>query len=128
MAAARSAARSEGRFLALRLLPGDDLKDSLLRVAQQERLSAAAVVTCVGSLAEASLRMANAERDNLNEVRSFRRRLEITSLVGTLGCGHEGFGPHCHLHLAVADEDGQAFGGHLLAGCKIFTTAELVLV
>lgn len=33
-----------------------------------------------------------------------------------------------HLHLAVADSTGRTLGGHLLAGCRVYTTAEVVLV
>ncbi|CAE7341028.1 glmU, partial [Symbiodinium sp. CCMP2456] len=93
-------ASSAGRYWALRLCPGDDLKESLLAYVAKHGLRAAAVVSCVGSLSKASLRLANADRANPNPVRSFEKRLEITSLVGTLGCE----GPKGHLHLSVADE------------------------
>jgi uncharacterized protein len=32
-----------------------------------------------------------------------------------------------HLHLAVADHQGRTFGGHLVEGCTVRTTAEVVL-
>ena len=32
-----------------------------------------------------------------------------------------------HLHLAVSDADGRTIGGHLLPGCRVYTTAEVVL-
>ena len=32
-----------------------------------------------------------------------------------------------HLHIAVSDGDGRTIGGHLESGCKIYTTAEIVL-
>ncbi len=47
--------------------------------------------------------------------------LEIVALSGTLS--PDGV----HLHLAVADAEGRMTGGHLLAGCIVRTTAELVL-
>jgi predicted DNA-binding protein with PD1-like motif len=31
------------------------------------------------------------------------------------------------LHLAVSDSTGKTIGGHLLAGCPVYTTAEVVL-
>jgi predicted DNA-binding protein with PD1-like motif len=31
------------------------------------------------------------------------------------------------LHLSVSDSTGKTIGGHLLEGCKIYTTAELVI-
>jgi predicted DNA-binding protein with PD1-like motif len=32
-----------------------------------------------------------------------------------------------HLHIAVADSTGKTIGGHLLEGCKVYTTAEIVI-
>jgi predicted DNA-binding protein with PD1-like motif len=34
----------------------------------------------------------------------------------------------CHLHLSVSDNNGQTYGGHLLDGNLIYTTAEIVLI
>ena len=47
--------------------------------------------------------------------------MEILSLSGTLSA--EG----AHLHLGIANGEGQAFGGHLVEGCLVYTTAEVVL-
>lgn len=33
-----------------------------------------------------------------------------------------------HLHISVSDSTGKTIGGHLLQGCKIFTTAEIVIL
>ena len=54
---------------------------------------------------------------------SYTGKFEIVSLTGTLSAG----GSH-HLHVAIADSTGAVFGGHLLAGCVVRTTAEIVLV
>jgi predicted DNA-binding protein with PD1-like motif len=32
-----------------------------------------------------------------------------------------------HIHVAISDGDGVTIGGHLVSGCKIYTTAEIVL-
>jgi predicted DNA-binding protein with PD1-like motif len=31
------------------------------------------------------------------------------------------------LHVSISDGDGNTIGGHLVSGCKIYTTAEIVL-
>ncbi|MEY3443359.1 MAG: hypothetical protein RLZZ519_1640, partial [Bacteroidota bacterium] len=77
---------------------------------------AAVVLTCVGSLTKTALRMAG--RDF---IRTWEEKMEILSLSGTLSA--EG----AHLHLGIANIEGQAFGGHLVEGCLIYTTAEIVL-
>ncbi len=32
-----------------------------------------------------------------------------------------------HLHIAVADSEGKAIGGHLMYGCRMYTTAEILI-
>jgi predicted DNA-binding protein with PD1-like motif len=70
-----------------------------------------------GSLNHANLRLANAEQSQI-----FPGKLEIVSLTGTLS--PDGV----HLHISVSDNTGRTFGGHLLHGSPIYTTAEIVLV
>ncbi len=104
------------RTHALRLRPGDDLRLALERATREQRLGAGCVVSCVGSLSRARVRLAGGE-----EVRELGGPLEIVALVGTLSSD----GPH--LHVALADGEGRVLGGHLLEGCPIHTTAEIVL-
>lgn len=101
---------------ACRLLPGDDLKQTLQDFAEKRNLKAAYIVTCVGSLQKAHLRLAGA-----TEKSTWSTKMEIVSLVGTL------FNGGCHLHISLADGLGNMVGGHLLDGCIIYTTAEIVI-
>lgn len=105
------------RAYALRLKPGQDVKKELLAYAQREGLKAAAIVTCVGSLTDVNVRLANQKGGTVRQ-----GHFEITSLVGILDPAGG------HLHLGVTDKDGVAFGGHLLDGNLVYTTAEIVLV
>ena len=112
----QSSPGSAVRAYAFRLTPGHDLKQRLLAFAKAEGLRAAAVVTAVGSLTTVRLRLANQQQATVRH-----GHFEIVALVGT-ATGTAG-----HLHLAVADETGAMFGGHLLDGCTVYTTAEIVL-
>lgn len=102
--------------IALRLHPGTDLRGALEELVRARGLAAACIVTCVGSLARASLRLAGASATTERE-----GPFEILSLVGTLSPD----GPH--LHVALADAHGATWGGHLLPGCVVHTTAEVVV-
>jgi len=104
------------RAFAARLRPGQDLKRELLGLAERERIGAGWVLTCVGSLSRVMLRLAGAERRT-----SLDGSFEIVSLVGTVSRTGG------HLHLSVSDENGATVGGHLLDGCIVRTTAEVVL-
>ena len=101
---------------ALRLRPGDDLRQQLITFVQAHHILAGTMLTCVGSLTVATLRLANQEGSAV-----CRGHFEIVSLVGTLSVNGS------HLHLAVADSTGRTIGGHLLDGCRVYTTAEIVL-
>ena len=106
-----------GRSLyAIRLQPGQDLRREIEQLAKQENLQAGFIATCVGSLDRTALRLANQ-----TDVTKFQGHMEIVSLVGTLS--PDGV----HLHLSVADKSGTVIGGHLVQGCRVYTTAELVI-
>jgi predicted DNA-binding protein with PD1-like motif len=100
----------------VRLKPGQDLKKSIESVVKQERIGAGVILTCVGSLTDVALRLANQEGAT-----TWKGHYEIVSLVGTLSVSGS------HIHLSVSDSTGKTIGGHLLDGCIIYTTAELVI-
>ncbi len=104
------------RMLPLRLRPGDDLREALQRAVAVEGVEAAFVVSGIGSLTTAAIRYAGASRPTL-----LRGDLEIVSLAGSVAPGG------CHLHVAVADTDGEVRGGHVAPGCSVRTTAEVLL-
>jgi len=115
-AAMPNAPHSTLKTYVLRLRPGDDLRQQLTAFVQANHILAGTMLTCVGSLTVATLRLANQEGSTV-----YRGHFEIVSLVGTLSANGS------HLHLAVADSTGRTIGGHLLDGCRVYTTAEIVL-
>ncbi|SFD80939.1 PPC domain-containing DNA-binding protein [Roseivivax sediminis] len=107
---------SATRFVALRLAPGADLRESLEAAFNAEPDVAGFLAAAVGSLTHATLRSAG--RDDTLTIPG---PLEIVALSGTFSQD----GPH--LHLAVSDARGTMTGGHLLRGNPVRTTAEIVL-
>jgi predicted DNA-binding protein with PD1-like motif len=99
-----------------RLRPGDDLLESIRAFSHARHLQAAVILSAVGSFTHTSIRYAN--QPGASEQNG---HFEIVSITGTVEDGGE------HLHLSVSDEKGVTTGGHLLPGCKIYTTAEIVL-
>jgi predicted DNA-binding protein with PD1-like motif len=82
----------------------------------EQEEQAGCVISAVGSLSPAQLRLAGAA-----EATAIQGELEILSLSGTLS--PDG----AHLHIAVADSSGAVIGGHLCAGSLVRTTAELLI-
>ena len=108
------------RAHAFRLSPGADLKAELARLTEAHGLRAGCIVSCVGSLSQARLRMPGAIGE-AEVVTTFTEPLEILSLAGTLG--PDGL----HVHVSLSRRDGACVGGHLVEGCIVNTTAELVI-
>jgi uncharacterized protein len=104
----------------LRLVPGDDLRAALesafADLSRTHGIAAACIVSAVGGLSQAILRYA--DKSGGSEVNG---PLELLMLSGTLS--PDG----AHLHASVADAQGTVKGGHLMPGCIVRTTAEVVI-
>jgi predicted DNA-binding protein with PD1-like motif len=85
-------------------------------VFSQHGSSAAFVLTGIGSLRQARLRLAGKD-----EPEALEGNLEILTLSGTLSRAG------AHLHASVADEHGRVLGGHVLYDCVVRTTAEVLV-
>ncbi len=101
---------------AFRLKPGEDLQKGLENVVKQNNIKAGWINTCVGSLTDYQIRFANQPKGDTGS-----GHFEIVSLVGTLSINGS------HIHLSISDSTGKTIGGHLMEGCKIYTTAEIVI-
>src|SRR5215831_20234460 len=96
-------ASSGARAYAFRLKPKDDLKKSILAFAEENKIDAGSIVTCVGSLEQYHIRFANQKGGELK-----KGFFEIVSLTGTFSS------TSCHLHISISNNTGVIAGGHLL--------------
>lgn len=103
-------------YIPCRLSPGDDLKLALERLHAQSGWDAAFVAAGIGSLDRAAVRYAGEPDAQLVE-----GRYEILTLQGSLSADG------AHLHIAVSDAEGRVTGGHVRPGCRIATTAEILV-
>jgi uncharacterized protein len=101
---------------AIRLKPGQDVKQEIQKLVNEKQITAGWISTCVGSLTHYSIRFANQP----NAV-SDSGHFEVVSLVGTVSINGS------HLHIGISDSTGKTTGGHLMDGNKIYTTAEIVI-
>ena len=99
-----------------RLKPGQDLFDAIETFVADHDIEAGCILSSVGSLTHATLRLAN--RSFYNE---YEGHFEIVSITGTVSTNGS------HIHVSISDGDGVTIGGHLVSGCKIYTTAEIVI-
>jgi predicted DNA-binding protein with PD1-like motif len=74
------------------------------------------VISGIGSLSNACIRFADA-----STVQSFPGPTEVLSLSGTVAANGS------HLHMSLATAAGEVVGGHVMHGCIVRTTAEVLL-
>ena len=103
-------------MLPVRLAPGADLRLGLEQVLADQGEQAGWVLSGLGSLSVAPLRLAGQE-----ELTILEGDLEIITLAGSLSMDG------AHLHISVADSQGRVSGGHLAFGAKVRTTAEVLV-
>lgn len=101
---------------AFRLEYGADLIESIKAFCKEKGIKAACIVTCVGCVYEACLRLADGKT-----IKSFKDHYEIVSLTGIV-CDDG-----AHIHISLSNVDGKCIGGHLCKGTYINTTAEIVI-
>jgi uncharacterized protein len=94
------------RNYTFRLRSGQDLFDSIEAFVREKRVKAGCVLSGVGSLTHAAIRLAN--REYTSQYDGF---FEIVSMTGTLSVHGS------HLHISVSDGDGKTIGGHFESGC-----------
>jgi predicted DNA-binding protein with PD1-like motif len=101
----------------LRVLPDMDLRGALERAVASRSCRAAFLISGIGSLRQARLRLAGAAEPDV-----LRGDLEILTLSGTIASNGS------HLHMSVANAKGLVLGGHVAHGCTVRTTAETLLL
>lgn len=104
------------RNYTFRLKSGQDLFDSIEVFVREKRVEAGCVLSGVGSLTHAAIRLANREFTS-----PYEGYFEIVSITGTVSIHGS------HLHISISDGNGKTVGGHFESGCKIYTTAEIVI-
>jgi predicted DNA-binding protein with PD1-like motif len=101
---------------AFRLHPRQKLREEIDKFTKEKDIRAGIILTCVGNLSLAVIRMADARI-----IKTYEGTFEIVSLTGTLENGNS------HLHIAISDAEGHVFGGHLKNGSIVGFTAEIVI-
>lgn len=98
------------------LKTGQDLRNEIDTFVVSKNIKAGIILTCVGHLTKATLRMADA-----SIVKEFEGGYEIVSLTGTVENGNS------HIHTSLSDKNGDVIGGHVKPGCIVGVTAEIAI-
>ena len=101
---------------AVRLRRGEDLLKSIEKFCINNSIKAGVVLSGVGCVTKGRVRDASGVT-----IVEIDEPMEIVSLTGTVS------EKRCHLHVSFSKEDLSVVGGHLVMGCVINTTCELVI-
>lgn len=112
-----------GRICFSRLSEGEDLAEAIRKRVKESGIRAG-IFVLIGSLERATL-----GHYKEGEYKSIRLDgpLEIASCIGNVAVDEKGE-TVIHPHIVVANERGEAFGGHLMKDSPVGATAELVIV
>jgi uncharacterized protein len=99
------------RTFALMLRHGDNVCETLLGFARQQRLSAASV-TAIGAFSTATLGFFDWARKDYHRI-LVDEQVEVLSLTGDISLAPDAT-PQLHLRVVLGKRDGTAHGGHLL--------------
>ena len=101
---------------AVRLRRGMDLLQSIEKYCKDNQIKAGVILSGVGCVTKGRVRDASGVT-----IVDIDEPMEIVSLMGTVS------EKRCHLHVSFSKEDLTVIGGHLVIGCIINTTCELVI-
>jgi hypothetical protein len=110
-----------GRIMFVRLFEGEDLLEAVTQAVKKSRIRAGFFIL-IGTLRKATMGFFHEGRYQPIEISG---PLEIVSCMGNISIKENK--PFVHAHIAVSNRNGEVFGGHVLSGCTIAATGELVL-
>lgn len=112
-----------GKIYFARFSENDDLAESIKKAAQENNVKAGALIV-IGALKEAVLGCYK-QGEYVNT--ELKGHVEIASCTGNIALDEKG-DTVIHAHIVVSNEKAEAFGGHLMKGCLVGPTAELVMI
>ena len=102
---------------AIRLTKGQDLYKTIFEFCKQNDIDAGVIGSGVGCVTQAKIRDAGGKN-----IQTLVEPLEIVSLMGTVSK------KRLHIHISLAKEDLSVVGGHMVEGCLVNTTCELIIL
>ncbi|MFW9768369.1 MAG: PPC domain-containing DNA-binding protein [Candidatus Thorarchaeota archaeon] len=119
----RSIQTEAKRVIISRMEPGEDVLETIEAVAAEHGVKSGHI-TLIGAISGAKLGYFHLAA---NEYRDFTvdEDVEVVSCMGNISTLNGK--PMVHAHMIVSDETGKCYGGHLMKGCKVSVTIELVM-
>ena len=104
------------RTFVCRLREDFDLYDELTKIAIQKNIQLAKI-SLIGAVKCGKVGYFN-QTTKEYQIHTFKKPMEIISCLGNISLKENI--PFVHCHIVFSDENGNAFGGHLFSGTKVF--------
>ncbi len=119
------------RVVAARMSPGEDILKGLERICAENHINNGFILSGMGSMAKVAFYDPVALPDKkagygYSEPILMEGPLELLSMTGMICHNTEG---ECllHVHFTFSDQKGNAYGGHVIEGCKVLLTTDILI-
>jgi len=112
-----------GKIFFSRIFEDEDLPEAIQKRVEESEVKAGMFIV-IGSLKHVTL---GYYKEGQYKHTKIEGPLEIASCMGNIAVDKNGK-PVIHPHIVVANEKGEAFGGHLMKDSPVGATAELIIV
>ncbi|TFH10890.1 MAG: DNA-binding protein [Candidatus Thorarchaeota archaeon] len=115
--------RTTGRVIVLRLEPGEDILKSLEKIVAKHKLQSGHL-SLIGAVSKVHLGYYDLHEKVYKDF-TIDEDLEIVSCVGNISRLKEDY--VVHAHVVASDVNGRCYAGHLMEGCVVSITIEIVI-
>ncbi|WP_349687746.1 PPC domain-containing DNA-binding protein [Acidaminococcus sp. DS4831] len=120
-----------GKVVAARLSPGEDILKGIERICSETNINNGLIMSGMGSLSKVAfytpvkLPDKRAGYGYSNPI-LMDGPIELLNMTGMICHDIKG---NClfHIHFTISNQNGKAFGGHVIEGCKVLLTTDIVI-
>ena len=115
--------RTTGRVIVIRLEPGEDILKSIEKIVAENKLQSGHL-SLIGAVSKVHLGYFDLHEKVYKDF-TIDEDLEIVSCVGNVSRLKEDY--VVHAHVVASDVEGRCYAGHLMEGCVVSVTIEIVI-
>jgi len=112
-----------GRVVILRLEPGEDILKSIEKIVAEQNLQSGHL-SLIGAVSKVHLGYYDLHEKVYKDF-TIDEDLEVVSCTGNISRLNEDY--VVHAHVVASDIDGKCYAGHLMEGCTVSVTIEIVI-
>ena len=115
--------KNTGKVIVVRLEPGEDILKSIEKIVAENKLLSGHL-SLIGAVSKVHLGYFDREEMAYKDF-TIDEDLEVVSCVGNISRLNEGY--VVHAHVVASDATGKCYAGHLMEGCTVSVTIEIVI-